>query len=133
MDKNIIIIGTHGRFGEELIKSAEMIIGKIDNVKVFSLLPDMSPEEYSNDIESILKELPNRTLCLTDIFGGTPFNTFAILSKKYGNEVVTGLNLPMLIEALDNIDSMNIDEVLKNIENSSKDAIKIFSNILNKK
>ena len=45
-----IIIGTHGKFGEELIKSAEMIIGNLENIKVFSLSSDMLPEEYYNNI-----------------------------------------------------------------------------------
>ena len=40
-----IIIGTHGRFGEEIIKSAEMIVGKMENVRAVSLLPEMSFEE----------------------------------------------------------------------------------------
>lgn len=45
-----ILIGTHGYFGEELLKSAEMIIGKIENVSVFSLAPTMSFEEYKKSV-----------------------------------------------------------------------------------
>lgn len=128
-----IIIGTHGKFGEELIKSAEMIIGNLENIKVFSLSSDMLPEEYYNNVENALKELPERTLCLTDLFGGTPCNTFIMLSKKYNNEIITGLNLPMLIEVCENINTLEIDELLSKIEYSSKDSIKNIKKLFNNK
>lgn len=93
-----ILLGTHGRFGVELIKSAEMILGEMNDIKSFSLLPGMSIEEYMAKIEIELQRLPSGTLCIVDLFGGTPCNTFTALSKKYHNIVVTGLNLPMLLE-----------------------------------
>ena len=46
MAKFNIVIATHGRFGEEIVKSAEMITGKMENVQVLSLLPTMSFEDY---------------------------------------------------------------------------------------
>lgn len=132
-ERRILIIGTHGRFGEELVKSAEMIMGNMENIKVFSLMPEMSPEEYLKNVEDLLKTLPERTLCLTDLFGGTPCNTFAILSAKYKNEVISGLNLPMLIETYENIDILNIDELLERVLSSAKEGVKDVVKILNKK
>ena len=55
MDQGTVFyICTHGRFGEEIVKSAEMIYDRLDDVKVFSLLPGMSPEEYNACIEKEL-------------------------------------------------------------------------------
>lgn len=52
-----------------------------------------------------------RTLCLVDLFGGTPSNTFCALSRKYDNVVVTGLNLGILLEVYMNKDQMTVDEL----------------------
>ena len=57
MEKDLcIFVCTHGRFGEELIKSAEMIAGKSENVYSFSLLPGMPPEEYKEMMEAALQK-----------------------------------------------------------------------------
>lgn len=58
----ILYICTHGRFGEELVKSAEMIYDKLEDVQVFSLLPGMSPEEYSALIEAKLQKETRKSL-----------------------------------------------------------------------
>ena len=50
MEKFNIVIGTHGRFGEELVKSASMIAGDMSHVKTCSLLPEYSFEEYMMDL-----------------------------------------------------------------------------------
>ncbi|MEG0093514.1 MAG: PTS sugar transporter subunit IIA [Erysipelotrichaceae bacterium] len=99
MNKDLwILVCTHGKFGEELIKSAEMIAGSVENVYSFSLVLGMSPEEYQNEIESVLKRAPSEVLCLVDLFGGTPSNTCACLSRKYEMGIISGLNLAMYIE-----------------------------------
>ena len=110
MEKKILL-GSHGRFAEELIKSAEMIVGELKNVRSFSLLPGMSLEEYMKEVDQELQREPERTLCLVDLFGGTPSNTFCALSRKYDNVVVTGLNLGMLLEVYMNKDLMTVDEL----------------------
>lgn len=66
MAKLNIIIGTHGRFGEEIIKSAEMIVGKMENVRAVSLLPEMSFEEFMKQVKDILAELEGETIALVD-------------------------------------------------------------------
>lgn len=129
--ERVLLLGTHGEFGKELIRSAEMIIGKMKNVNNFSLLPDMSVEEYMKGVEKTLQNLPEGTLCLVDLFGGTPCNTFCALSKKYGNVVITGLNLAMLMEVYMNKDILSVEE-LKNLaittlQESGKNATEILS------
>lgn len=110
MDK-MIIIGTHGRFGEELIQSAEMIIGKMDCVKCCSLTKDMSFEDYRSSVEELMMDYSGEILCLVDLFGGTPSNVISVLSKKYHAQVITGLNLPMLIEVYMNLADMSAEEL----------------------
>lgn len=108
--KNILVL-THGKFGEELIKSAEMIAGTLENVSALSLMPDMSAEEFRTKTESYLEEIDNEIICLVDLFGGTPSNTIMYLSQKYDITIVSGVNLPMLLEVYMNLD-MNTSEEL---------------------
>ncbi|AEB07646.1 PTS system fructose subfamily IIA component [Coriobacterium glomerans PW2] len=101
-----IIIGAHGRLGRELINSAKMIFGTLEDVSNVSLLPGMSFEDFKRDAESILKSVEDdQILVLTDLFGGTPCNVFSALSRQYGCSVVSGVNLPMLIELYASVSS----------------------------
>lgn len=70
MEDNVwVFVCTHGRFGEELIKSAEMIAGETENVFSFSLLPGMPPEDYRSMLEQQLEKLQGgKVLCLVDLF-----------------------------------------------------------------
>ncbi len=127
---NKILIGTHGYFGEELLKSAEMIIGKIENVSVFSLDPSMSFEEYKELLEENLDK-NTKYLCLVDLFGGTPCSTFLSLSRDYNFTVLTGLNLPLIIEAVTMLQNLNSEELTNHLlaiyKESGKNATKILN------
>ncbi|MCR1898986.1 hypothetical protein NSA47_08310 [Irregularibacter muris] len=121
MAKLNIVIGTHGRFGEELIKSAEMILGRMENVKSVSLLPSTSFEEFMHEVDSILGNLEGQILSLVDLHGGTPCNVFTALTKRYHHDVVTGVNLPMLIDLYLNVinsEVLDIDQVIQNCINT---------------
>ncbi len=121
MAKLNIVIGTHGRFGKELIKSAEMIVGKMENVKSVSLLPMMSFEVFMQQVNSVLLDLEGPVLALVDMYGGTPCNVFTALTKKYHHNVITGLNLPMLIDLYLNVtndETPDMEEVIKNCINN---------------
>lgn len=93
-----IIIGTHGHFGEELVKSAELITGKMEGVQVVSLLPTMSFEDFMKQADEVLSTTKKPYIVLVDLFGGTPCNVFTVLSRKYNYDVVSGVNLPMLVD-----------------------------------
>lgn len=94
-----IILLTHGRWGEELIKGAEMIVGSIKNIYAFPLFPEQSVKDYLSKIETVLKDMPTQAIILTDLFGGTTSNVAFVLSKKYRCHVISGLDIAMLIAA----------------------------------
>lgn len=94
-----IFVLTHGKAGEELVKSAEMILGQLQEIYTFSLFPESSLEKYLEKIENLLKLAPEGSIIMTDLFGGTPCNVAGILSEKYKVSVVTGLNIAMLVGA----------------------------------
>ncbi len=94
-----IVVVTHGDFGREIIKSAEMIIGAQENVRAVSLLPGVDLAEFLQEVKVVLQEMPDNSLLMCDLFGGTPSNVAASLLTEMKVIAVTGLNLSMLIEA----------------------------------
>ncbi|MFT8493627.1 MAG: PTS mannose transporter subunit IIAB, partial [Liquorilactobacillus satsumensis] len=93
-----IVIATHGNFGIELLNSAEMIIGKTDNVYNVSLEPGMSFENFTSIAQKLLDSLSGPILTLVDLFGGTPSNVMTFLSRKRSQKIIAGVNLPMFID-----------------------------------
>ena len=96
-----IIVGTHGLFAKELLKSCEMICGEQKNVRAVTLVPGEGPDDVVKKYEEAIKELDcdGGVLFRNDLFGGSPYNAACRLvaaNDKYG--IVTGVNLPMLIE-----------------------------------
>ena len=94
-----IILLTHGKWGEELVKGAEMICGEIENVYTFSLLPDQSIEDYTEQVEKVLEAAPIGSIIIADLFGGTTSNIASFISISYNILALSGLNIAMLIAA----------------------------------
>ena len=94
-----IIILTHGTFGQELINSASMIFGKLDNVKALPLKIGDDPDKYRQELDELLNTVPEDSLIMVDLFGGTPSNSLILLAKKRKFFAVSGVSMPMLIEA----------------------------------
>ena len=84
-----IIVGSHGALARELVNSARMIVGDIENVKALCLEEGMSPEEYLSMVDSeIQTDTSKKIFCLVDLFGGTPCNVMSALSRKYGFKLI---------------------------------------------
>lgn len=96
-----ILIVTHGNLADEIVKTCFKIIGERPHIDSCSIQWDDDPAVATRSIEKSLKKLDqgNGVLVLTDMFGGTPTNIMISLSKRFTIEIVTGVNLPMLIKA----------------------------------
>ena len=119
-----ILLLTHGDWGKYIIDAGKMIVGNVDRVSQISLNPADTFEEFYEKVEKKVSELKDGSLIITDIFGGTTTNVAAKLSLSYNINIISGLNAPLLFEALLNIDSINQDEVLDNIVEEGKDSCK---------
>lgn len=120
-----IVIATHGKFGEELVASAEMIVGKMDRIHNLSLLPDKSFEDFFTESDVLLDRIQGPVVALVDLFGGTPSNVLTALTKKYNHKVITGLNLPLLIDLYlksQMNESVDIDELSSNCIRIGKES-----------
>ncbi len=94
-----VVIAAHGNLAHELLQTAEFIVGKMENIKALAIDPSSDIDSIKKDIHKAIKEVQSGDgiLILTDMFGGTPSNiTLAFLAEN-NVEVVTGVNLPMLI------------------------------------
>ncbi len=121
---NIFLL-SHGEFGEYLCRSAELIIGEIDDIYSFSLKKNMSISDLILIVENKLKEVNGQNILLTDMFGGTPNNVAMYLKQKYKCEVISGMNLPLLLELVISRDNSNkdLDTLLNDCILSGKNAI----------
>ncbi|WP_159870129.1 MULTISPECIES: PTS sugar transporter subunit IIA [unclassified Raoultella] len=126
-----ILVISHGGFGRELVKSCEMILGKMDNVYCFSLEPGMAPEQLMDDISALLSAAPENIIIFTDIYAGTPSNVAAIFAKLRGYPVICGMNLPMLIEAEMQREEVTLSELVLRIIEAGNGSIKNITSITN--
>lgn len=99
-----LIVATHGKFSEELVNSAKMVYGEVDNLHVVTFLPGEGQDNLVEKYEAIIAgfETDTPVLFLVDLFGGSPYNAAArVVAKRPQDDIVTGVNLPMLLEVMD--------------------------------
>lgn len=126
-----IVLVTHGRAGEELIRSAEMIVGPLANVVALSLLPGQDPAEFMDQLARTIDRMPPGSLVLADLFGGTPANCSAVLSRSHRISTVSGLGLPMLIEAISLRDSLSGEDLAQAVMVAARDGIRNVAQAVN--
>ena len=98
-----VVITTHGHAAKALLATAEMIIGEQDNVRCVDFVPGENGEVLAGKIRAAAAELDTSAglLLLVDLWGGTPFNASSGIAHDDANtEVVTGVNIPMLVSVL---------------------------------
>jgi PTS system mannose-specific IIA component len=94
-----IVILTHGSLGEALISSTAMIYGPLEDVRALPLNVGDDPDVYRTRLERLLDEMPRETLVMVDLFGGTPSNALMMIAKQRAVFAVSGVSMPMLLEA----------------------------------
>ncbi|MBR2214706.1 MAG: PTS sugar transporter subunit IIA [Selenomonadaceae bacterium] len=127
-----IIVGTHGHFAEGILESLKMILGEQKNVKSVTLVPGEGPDDVVAKYEKAIAEMDceDGVLFLNDLFGGSPYNAacrLVIGNEKYG--IVTGVNLPMLIEmasAQMAYSGEDIKELMEKAVEAGKNGIQTF-------
>lgn len=128
-----IVIVTHSRLGEALIEAAEFILdSKLEAVTSVSVNLNENAEKLHKDILGGINEVDqNRgVLILTDMFGGTPSNLSYSFLEEGRIEVLTGINLPILIKALNIRDKKDLTDIAKELEEYGKKSISLASGIL---
>ncbi|MEI7590802.1 MAG: PTS sugar transporter subunit IIA [Deltaproteobacteria bacterium] len=129
-----VLITTHGRLGHELVKVAELIKGQLKAVLLVSIEEDKSMEATTNEMAGTIKKLDDGdgVVVLTDLFGGTPSNIALSFVKKRKMEVVTGVNLPMLLKLYDIREENNLRKLACDLKESGRNNIYVAGEFLEK-
>ena len=130
-----VLITTHGNLGNELIVAAELIKGPLSGVLHVSIDQTKGVEDLKKEIGSAVRKLDTGrgVIILTDLFGGTPSNISLSFLKEGKVEVVTGVNLPMMLKLSDQKEEMSLKEYACLIKEYGKKNISLASEILSKK
>jgi PTS system mannose-specific IIA component len=128
-----IVVVTHCQLGEALIGAAEFIIGsRPGSLESVSIDLNENAEKLRNKISKGIKNVKGQegVLILTDMFGGTPSNLSYSFLEEGRIEVLSGVNLPILIQAASMREKMKLDELGPNLESFGKKSISLASAIL---
>ncbi|SHH76114.1 PTS sugar transporter subunit IIA [Sporanaerobacter acetigenes] len=127
-----VLIVTHGKLSVELLKSAELIVGKQEYVNTLTLNYGDNVEDLKKEINKNIKELDDGdgVLVLTDVFGGSPTNATIINMKDLNFRAITGVNLPMLLELFCMRDELDLNDLAEKAFKAGKEGIKDLNEIL---
>lgn len=128
-DRALLVI-THGEFGIEIVKSAEMIMGPQEDVAALALRPGDSVDDLRTSAFEIIDhhiEKGLETIVLCDLLGGSPSNVALSCMSKGDIRIFTGVNLPMLIEMLQWYKSEDdLDTLLANVKKTAEEGIRLI-------
>jgi mannose PTS system EIIA component len=126
------LIVTHGRLAIELLNAAEMIVGEVHHITAVSLGWHDDVGMATTMIEKALERVkaPEGVLILTDMFGGTPTNISSTFLDQGKVEVVTGVNLPMLIKFAQIGEGETLASVARIVKEQGQSSIYIASELL---
>ena len=128
-----IVIVTHSNLGDALIEAAEFIIGGRPKAMVsVSIDLNQSAEKLRGKISEGIKKVEKKdgVLILTDMFGGTPSNLSYSFLEEGRIEVISGVNLPILIQAVNTREKMGLSKLATSLEAFGKKSISLASGIL---
>lgn len=129
-----LVLVTHGGFAQKLIDAAEIILGKQERCFAVSVDVEREVNQTVEDIRKAVKKADCGTgvLILTDLFGGSPTTLSLSLLKTDAIEVVTGVNLPMIIKALQTRGS-KLEHLAAEVRTAGQQGIVVAGEMLRKK
>lgn len=130
-----IVVISHGRLATELLGVAEIIVGKVENAVSVDIDPKMGMDEIRKGIEGAIRAVDRGkgALLLTDMFGGTPSNIGLSFLGTHQVEVVTGVNLPMMIKLPMARATMSLPDLARHLQEYGRRNITIPGDMLKKK
>jgi mannose PTS system EIIA component len=121
-----VIVATHGEFGNALLSTLKMIMGEPEGLVSVTLSPDDSLEVFKVKLEKALGMADPQgqgSLILVDMLGGTPFNVAIQLAQQRKIQVVTGVNLPMLVKVASHRDENDLQGLALEVQRATRESI----------
>jgi PTS system mannose-specific IIA component len=127
-----LLIISHCDLGKEFLNAAELIMGRLEAADSISITQTTESEEMLKTISEKLKALDSGqgVLVLTDMFGGTPSNLSLSFLKEEKVEVITGVNLPMVIAIAQDRDRLTLSELGEKARQAGKRSIALAGKLL---
>ena len=127
-----VVVVTHGQLATELVNAAEMIVGDLPHVTAVSIGWHEDVNDAREDIAHALERVQDGSgvLLLTDMFGGTPSNLGMTFLQTDKVEVITGVNLPMLIKVASMSGDRTLLAVAREMRDDGRNAIWVASDLL---
>lgn len=119
------VIVSHGQVATELLAAAETVVGDLGHLTAVSIGWHDDVEAAKDEIERAIKQVSEGAgvLIMTDMFGGTPTNISAMFLKEGEVDIVTGVNLPMVIKLASYNKEATLSDVAKIVEEQGRQAI----------
>lgn len=128
-----LVVVTHAGLAGELVRAAAMITGSVERCEAVELHAGDPPDQLMERISAALARVgQDGALIMTDMFGGTPSNTGMSFLKEGQVEVVTGVNLPMMVEFLSRRERMALDELAASLQRNGRESIIVAGEFLKK-
>ena len=126
------VIVSHGKLGEEMINTAEMIVGKIVNITSVSIDVTTDVEKSRTQIKQAIHTVNNGdgVVIFTDMFGGTPSNISLSFLDEANVEVITGVNLAMLLQLSTTQKEEPFQNIVQSLKQRGQENIHIASEFL---
>jgi len=127
-----VVVVTHGQLANELVNATETIVGELPTFTAVSIGWHEDVQDAREDIAAAIARVQGSegVLIATDMFGGTPSNLGITFLEPSKVEVVTGVNLPMLIKAANLREQKDITEVARTLREEGRNAIWVASDLL---
>lgn len=126
-----LVLVTHAGLATALKLSAEMIVGAIENCATVEVAPDERADEIMARVVAAVEAVQSDgAIIMTDLFGGTPSNMAMSFLKEGCIEVVTGVNLPMMIEFCSRRERMAIAELASDLYRTGREGIIVAGELL---
>lgn len=126
------VIISHGKLASELLAATETIVGDVSHIAAVSIDWNVDVNRAQKEIENSIAQVSEGkgVLLLTDMFGGTPTNIASMFLMDDNVEVVTGVNLPMVIRIATQPDDATLDALAHQVLQQGRDGIYLASDVL---
>jgi mannose PTS system EIIA component len=129
-----LVVVAHAGLGAELLRAAEMIVGPIAGAAAVEIQPTDSVDTIRAAlVEAIQKVSDDGVIIMTDMFGGTPSNMSISFLQDNRVEVLTGVNLPMLIKFASDRQRYSVVELAAQIKECGRDGVTVAGDYLKKR
>ncbi|NQU13843.1 MAG: PTS sugar transporter [Desulfobacteraceae bacterium] len=127
-----LLIISHCDLGREFLNAAELIVGRLEGADAIAITQTSESKELLKAIDEKIKNLDHGqgVLVLTDMFGGTPSNLSLSFLKEQTVEVLTGVNLPMVIAVAQDRERLTLSELGEKAEQAGKRSIALAGKLL---